>query len=92
MDGFGHWIPEMMDVFLRAGGIMPVWLPYNSTDEDLYDILGQVNGVFLTGGSVNLFDPVTKALHPYTVTSQKILNYAMERHDNGDYFPLFGVC
>lgn len=51
-----------------------------------------MNGVFFTGGALDLFDPVTRKLHPYTVTAQKILTYALDHTDNGDYFPIMGVC
>ena len=92
MNGHNHFVLEMMDIFLRAGGLTSVYIPFNSTDEDLYYLLNSVNGVFFTGGSLNLSDPVTNQLHPYTVTAQKILNYALEHNDNGDYFPIMGVC
>lgn len=77
MDGYSHYISEMVDIFLRAGGLSPVAIPFNSSDSDLYSLLGKVNGVFFTGGSLDLFDPVTKKLHPYTDTALKILNYAI---------------
>lgn len=81
MKGHGHYVSEMVDIFLRAGGMTSVAIPYNASDEVLYSMLNQVNGVFFTGGSLNLSDPVTKALHPYTITSQKILDYAMKKND-----------
>ena len=31
-------------------------------------------------------------MHPYTITSSKILSYALNSTDNGDYFPLLGFC
>ena len=92
MDGSPHYVSEMVDIFLRAGGVSPIAIPFNASDADLYHLLDSVNGVFFTGGSLDLSDPVTKKLHPYTITSQKILDYTMQKNDNGDYFPLFGVC
>lgn len=36
MNGYGHYITEMNDIFLRAGGLTPVAIPYNASDKDLY--------------------------------------------------------
>lgn len=79
--GHGHYITEMADIFMRAGGLYPVFIPYNSTDADLYPLLDQINGVYFTGGDLDLSDPVTGELHPYTVTAMKIYHYAMEKND-----------
>ena len=40
MSGRGHYITEMNDIFLRAGGLSPVAIPFNATDDHLYDLLG----------------------------------------------------
>lgn len=90
--GHGHYITEMADIFMRAGGLTPVYIPYNISDPDLYDLLGQINGVYFTGGDLDLSDPTTGELHPYTITSLKIYRYALNATDNGDYFPLLGIC
>lgn len=59
----------MVDIFLRTGGMSPVAIPYNISQPDLKELLDQVNGIFFTGGSLDLSDPITKELHPYTITS-----------------------
>ena len=69
-----------------------MYIPFNASDEDLYSLLDQVNGVYFTGGDLDLYDPVTNEPHPYTVTSQKILDYSIDQYDKGVYFPLFGIC
>lgn len=75
-----------------TGGLNSIVIPFNASDETLYQLLNQVNGVFFTGGDLDLYDEKTKVPHPYTVTSQKIFQYAIEKNDNGIYFPLLGVC
>ena len=82
----------MNEIFTRKAGIEAVAIPYNINDDDLYDLLDRINGVFFTGGSIDLYDGVTGELHPYTITSQKILDYALNHTDNGDYFPVLGIC
>jgi gamma-glutamyl-gamma-aminobutyrate hydrolase PuuD len=90
--GHGHYITEMGDIFMRSGGLFPVYIPYNMSDADLYPLLDKVNGVFFTGGDLDLYNESTGELHPYTITSLKILNYAKKQTDSGDYFPLLGIC
>lgn len=76
--GHGHYITEMSEIFMRMGGIYPVYIPYNISDEDLYPLLDQINGVYFTGGDLDLYNEQTGELHPYTITSMKILNYTLE--------------
>ena len=90
--GHGHYVTEMADIFMRMGGLYPVYIPYNVSDNDLYPLLDQINGVYFTGGDLDLYDETTGKLHPYTITSQKILNYALKVNDKGDYFPIMGTC
>jgi gamma-glutamyl hydrolase len=90
--GHGHYVTEMADIFMRLGGLYPVFIPYNITDADLYPLLDQINGIYFTGGDLDLYDEATGKLHPYTVTSQKILSYAIKLNDKGDYFPIMGTC
>lgn len=82
----------MGDIWMRSAGLNAVYIPYNITDTDLYPLLDQINGVFFTGGSLDLYNYTTQVPHPYTITAEKILNYAIDHTDNGDYFPILGIC
>ncbi|TNV83488.1 hypothetical protein FGO68_gene1624 [Halteria grandinella] len=85
--------PFSSDIFMRAGGLTAVYLPYNITDEDLYPLLDQINGVYFTGGDLDLYNPETGELHPYSVTGLKILNYAKQVKDSqAEHFPILGIC
>ena len=35
-----------------SGGLNPVFIPFDAKDDELYNILSQVNGVFFTGGDL----------------------------------------
>jgi hypothetical protein len=37
--GHGHYVTEMADIFMRNGGLFPVYIPYNMSDSDLYPLL-----------------------------------------------------
>lgn len=73
-------------------GAKVVPIIYTTPKDELYALLDRLNGVLFTGGSLDLVNPDTKEYHPYTVTSDLIFKYAMEHTDNGDYFPLIGIC
>ena len=77
---------------MRTGGLFPVFIPYNISDGELYPLLDQLNGVFFTGGDLELYNQTTGQLHPYTVTGMKIFEYAIAEKDSGGYFPLLGIC
>lgn len=88
----GHYITAMSDIFMHAGGLTSVFIPYNATDEDLYAILDQVNAVYFTGGDLDLYNPKTGELHPYTFTGMKVLHYAQKQKESGEHFPILGIC
>ena len=72
-----NYIFAMNELFLANASIDSVIIPYNSDDDYLYYLLNRVNGVFFTGGSLDLYDESTGELHSYSLTAKKILNYAM---------------
>eukprot|EP00347_Sterkiella_histriomuscorum_P018381 403345717 len=90
--GAQQFIFSMNERFFANASIDSVAIPYNINEKDLYDILDRINGVFFTGGSLDLFNETTDELHPYTITSQKIMTYALQKTDSGDYFPIVGIC
>jgi gamma-glutamyl-gamma-aminobutyrate hydrolase PuuD len=46
--------------FVRWGGNIPVVIPFDITPEDLDNLLPQLNGVWLTGGTINLINTHNK--------------------------------
>ena len=71
----------MADIWMRSGGVFPVYIPFNISDTDLYPLLDQINGVFFTGGDLDLFNETTGKPHNYTITAKKILDYAIKHTD-----------
>ena len=47
----------------------------------------KLNGVLLPGGGANIDND-----SPYLNTIRNIIKIAKEMNDNGDYFPVFGIC
>lgn len=58
-----HFVIEMGEIWLLQAGLNAVIIPYNATDAYLDSMLAKVNGVFFTGGDIDLYDPVTGQPH-----------------------------
>ena len=83
----------MSSQFISGGGSLPVFIKYDTDDKTLYSILSKVNGVFFTGGGLDLYlDCDNNVPHRYTQTALKIYKYAKKMNDQGIYFPVMGVC
>lgn len=53
---FEEYILEVNDNFVKWAGSKTVAIPYDMPEEELVEILDQINGVLLTGGSLTLID------------------------------------
>lgn len=62
-------------------GSIAVPVKYDSSDEELYDLLGKLKGILFTGGGLELINPVTGEQHIYYKTAKKIFNYSMRLKD-----------
>eukprot|EP01121_Diplochlamys_sp_Union-15-3_P000097 TRINITY_DN10084_c0_g1_i1.p1 TRINITY_DN10084_c0_g1~~TRINITY_DN10084_c0_g1_i1.p1 ORF type:complete len:316 (-),score=40.60 TRINITY_DN10084_c0_g1_i1:45-992(-) len=71
--------------WIESGGGRVVPLRHNTSKEDLRDLMGQLNGILLTGGELNL-----SFAEAYVQTAKEILSLATSNHKN--YFPLWGTC
>ncbi|CAM6089037.1 unnamed protein product [Calypogeia fissa] len=72
--------------FVEAGGARVVPLIYNEPEEILKKKFGAINGILFPGGDASLQDG------PFYQIAEKLFNWALEANDNGDYFPIYGVC
>ena len=61
---------------MRWAGSRTVVIPYDISDADLNKLLPQINGILLTGGSLDLYDNKTEKYHPYYLTAKKIYHYS----------------
>jgi hypothetical protein len=78
---------------MQWGGSHVVPIPYDIREEELLPLLNQLNGVFFTGGALNLVDRVTGEQHQYYKTAKKIFEYAKRAKDeSNEHFPLLGIC
>jgi len=73
--------------FVESGGARAVPLIYNEPEEVLKKKFASINGILFPGGGNSL-----DADSPFFLTARKLFNWAIEANDNGDYFPVYGVC
>ncbi|RCV16928.1 hypothetical protein SETIT_3G177700v2 [Setaria italica] len=70
--------------FVEAAGARVIPLVYNEPEERLLEKLSLVNGVLFTGGS--------EKQGVYFETIKKSFQYALDRNDAGEPFPVFAQC
>ena len=93
---YPHFTWETNVNFIHMAGSWAVPIRYDLSDEDLYELLGSINGVFFPGGATELFERETGDVipeAPFWKLATKIFDYAKEQKDeHGIDFPLFGIC
>lgn len=72
----GHFSWEHNINFVHYAGSFAVPIRYDISDEDLYPLLNQINGVFLTGGGLDIMFP-NGTLSQYYQTARKIFDYSI---------------
>ncbi|CAG9324669.1 unnamed protein product [Blepharisma stoltei] len=80
---------------IESAGIRPVSILYNSTYEEIDCIMSKVNGILFTGGRSLLVYYDDAGVMKYSKFMRKvmyIIQKAIEKNDNGIYFPIFGTC
>ena len=78
--------------FVHYAGTHAVPILHDLADEDLYQLLDQINGVYLTGGWLDMVLQ-DGTLHPYYVTAKKIFQYSIDQKDKHNItWPVFGFC
>lgn len=78
--------------FIESVGGRAIPIHYTHSFEHVEELMNKVNGILFTGGDLNLTDPDTGEMHPYTKLAQFIYNKAIEMNENGDNFPIWGTC
>ena len=66
--------------FVHYAGSHSVPIRFDISDEDLYPLLDQINGVFLTGGGLDIILP-DGTQHQYYKTARKIFDYSIKQMD-----------
>ena len=87
-----HYILEVNDNLNNWSGLRTIAIPYDISEKKLNVLLRNINGVHLTGGSLELIDQNGKQ-HPYYVTAKRILEYSkyMKKTFNADW-PVLAIC
>lgn len=67
--------------WLEHAGAEAVPIRYNSTDEEIEAIFGQVNGVLFPGGGSET-----------PTGARRVVELALKSNDEGDFFPIWGTC
>lgn len=87
-----RYILESNDNFHKWSGSRTIAIPYDISERGLLALLGNINGVHLTGGNLELIDKDGN-LHPYYVTAKRIIEFSKSvKDDQNEDFPVFGVC
>jgi len=73
--------------FIESAGARVVPIHYDSTDDELAALFGQINGVLLPGGGADLGN-ATRIRH----SGQTLYDLALRANQKGDSFPIWGTC
>lgn len=60
---------------LTEVGHEAVMIPYDLPDRELFSLLERLDGVYFTGGSVEMVNKHSGRLHPFYLQARKISNY-----------------
>jgi len=80
--------------FLEASGNRVVPILYDYDEETLRKLFNSVNGLLFPGGDASLWvnETAMTGLSNLTLTVKKLLKWAVEANEQGDYFPVWGTC
>lgn len=78
--------------YLESAGAMVVPIHYNHTAERLEELMYKVNGIFFTGGALDIIYNDTCEYDAYGTAARFIYDKAIEMNENGIHFPLWGTC
>ena len=72
--------------FAESAGARVVPIRHDLSSSDLTEVLDSVNGVIFPGGAVSL------STSRYAKTGKRIFDYAKNKKDRGESFPILGIC
>lgn len=80
-DQFDSYIMSSYVKYFEAQGARVVPILITQSDEEIDEMLSKLNGVVMPGGNGNYLD-----------VGRKIFEKVKEFNDNGQFYPLFGIC
>ena len=78
---FNEYVLKANSEFISLGNARAVVIHQNIGDEELYSLLGKINGVLFPGGAIKLINNDTLEEHSYYTLAKKIINYSMKLKD-----------
>ncbi|CAG9325427.1 GGH1_4 [Blepharisma stoltei] len=81
--------------YFESAGMRVVPILHTLDEEELDEILGKINGIVFTGGStkLNSWGEDGEIIYSqYVKTADYLLKSTIRKNDNGEYFPLMGIC
>ncbi|KRX05872.1 hypothetical protein PPERSA_03809 [Pseudocohnilembus persalinus] len=95
-DEYQYILQDNVQFIENAGGQV-VAIPYNGTDDQLIELFNGINGLFFTGGGMDLDinTPVQNTTQEYNVFLRNaafLIELAKEANNKGDFFPVWGTC
>ncbi|XP_051167679.1 gamma-glutamyl hydrolase A-like [Leptopilina boulardi] len=84
---YNSYIAASYIKFVEGAGAqaVPIWIGQN--DSYYEDIMSKINGIIFPGGDVNF-----NCTDGYADAGEKIYKIAKKYNNNGDYFPILGIC
>lgn len=80
-DQYQSYIMSSYVKYFEAQGARVVPLLITQSDEEIFELLEHLNGIVFPGGNGNYLD-----------VGEKIFKKVKEFNDNGQFYPLFGIC
>ena len=77
--------------YIESSGGRVYPLKYDLPRDEFFGTLDKLNGVLFTGGSTGILYP-NNTLAPFGQAMQNVIDYVMDQHKKGVYFPLWGTC
>ena len=88
-----NYILEVNESYIRWSGSRTIAIPYDIEDGLLDEVLDQINGVLLTGGSLDLVNKTSGEPHPYFLTAKRIFEYSKTKMEkDNEEWPILGTC
>lgn len=80
--------------YLESAGGKVIPILYDYDDLTLFSLLNKINGVLIPGGDASLWENEAKmeGFSQFTKTIMKIINWAIDQNEKGNFFPIWGTC
>jgi len=74
MNKYTYAIPDANIKWIEKGGAKVIPIFWDLSDEELFSLLGKINGLVIPGSFENLYIPEVRELNPWTKVLYKIFD------------------